>query len=60
MNIEAGRHFNSGLRALFFVLAYLGWFASPYVMIVATLLVFALLYRRQFHSEPVEAAGYGG
>ena len=59
MNIEAGRHFNRGLRALFFVLAYLGWFISPYVLIGASLAVFVVLYRRQFVSEPVRAAALG-
>lgn len=59
MNVEAGRHFNRGLRALFFVLAYLGWFISPYVLIAGSLAVFAILYHRQFLSEPVRAAGYG-
>ncbi|WP_020178279.1 DUF599 domain-containing protein [Methylopila sp. M107] len=59
MNIEAGKHFNRGLRALFFVLAYLGWFVSPYVLIAASVAVFIVLYRRQFASEPVRAASYG-
>ncbi|MDR4306155.1 DUF599 domain-containing protein [Chelatococcus sambhunathii] len=59
MNIEAGRHFNRGLRALFFVLAYLGWFVSPYVLIGASLAVLVVLYRRQFASEPVSAASLG-
>jgi uncharacterized membrane protein len=59
MNIEGGRHFNRGLRALFFVLAYLGWFVSPVVLIGASIIVFVVLYRRQFNSEPLRAAGYG-
>ncbi|HEY0291057.1 MAG TPA: DUF599 domain-containing protein [Hansschlegelia sp.] len=59
MNIEAGRHFNRGLRALFFVLAYLGWFVSPAVLIAASVAVFVVLYRRQFDSEPLRAASYG-
>lgn len=59
MNIEGGRHFNRGLRALFFVLAYLGWFVSPAVLIATSLIVFVVLYRRQFASEPMRAAGYG-
>lgn len=59
MNIEAGRHFNRGLRALFFVLAYLGWFVSPLVLGVGSLILFVVLYRRQFDSEPLAAARYG-
>lgn len=59
MNIEAGRQFNRGLRALFFVLAYLGWFVSPVVLMAASVLVLVVLYRRQFHSEPLRAASFG-
>lgn len=59
MNIEAGRHFNRGLRALFFVLAYLGWFLSPAVLIVSSLAVWLVLYRRQFASESLRAASFG-
>ena len=60
MNIEAGRHFNRGLRAIFFALAYLGWFASPLVLLATTAAVSVVLYRRQFSSEPLSAAGFGG
>ena len=59
MNIEAGKHFNRGLRALFFVLAYLGWFVNPWVLIAASLIVLIVLYRRQFDSEPLRAASHG-
>lgn len=52
---SAGRHFNRGQRAFFFALGYLGWFAGPVVFIVATTAVFAVLYRRQFHSESRQA-----
>ncbi len=51
MNTSAGRHFNRGLRAFFFSLAYLGWFAGPWVMIAATLGVLTVLFRRQFASD---------
>lgn len=59
MNIEAGRHFNRGLRGLFFSLAYIGWFVSPWALLVTTTLVTVILHRRQFSSEPLKAAGYG-
>jgi uncharacterized membrane protein len=59
MNIEAGRHFNRGLRAIFFALAYLGWFVSPLVLLGTTLVVTFILHRRQFASEPLNAAGFG-
>lgn len=58
MNIEAGRHFNRGLRSLFFALAYLGWFVSPWALIITTTVVTIILHRRQFSSEPLKAAGY--
>src|SRR6188768_3347077 len=32
----AGRHFNRGQRAVFFALGYLGWFVSPWVLLVTT------------------------
>lgn len=51
MNIIAAGHFNSGLRALFMSIGYLGWFASPYVFMATSLTVFVVLLRRQFFSE---------
>src|SRR5947208_407598 len=39
MNILAGKHFNAGLRGVFFAIGYLGWFAGPAVLVVATLLL---------------------
>ncbi|GLK81076.1 DUF599 domain-containing protein [Methylopila turkensis] len=60
MNIEAGRHFNRGLRGVFFSLAYLGWFASPWALMATTTVVTIILHRRQFDSKPLEAASYDG
>ncbi|ALN73251.1 DUF599 domain-containing protein [Aureimonas sp. AU20] len=51
MNQIAARHFNSGLRAIFFAMAYLGWFISPWVLIATTLTVILILARRQFYSD---------
>ena len=51
MNIIAASHFNMGLRAIFYSIGYLGWFVSPWVFMVATVLVFIVLLRRQFFSE---------
>lgn len=56
MNISAARHFNRGLRAYFFALAYLGWFAGPVVLTATTLLVAIVLWRRQFMSDSLSAA----
>ena len=50
MNVLAGKHFNSGLRAIFFSLGYLGWFVSPAVFVATTIILFAVLLRRQFFS----------
>lgn len=51
MNQIAARHFNSGLRAIFFGMAYLGWFLGPIVLICTTLLVILILAHRQFLSD---------
>lgn len=50
MNVLAGRHFNAGLRGIFFSIGYLGWFVGAVPFAVATLLVAAVLIRRQFFS----------
>jgi uncharacterized membrane protein len=50
MNVLAGRHFNAGLRGIFFSIGYLGWFVGAVPFAVATLLVAAVLVRRQFFS----------
>lgn len=51
MNIAAGRHFTRGQRALFFAVAYLGWFVSPWLFVVLTLFVVMAMSRRQFSSD---------
>ena len=50
MNMLAGKHFNSGLRGVFFSIGYLGWFVDPVVFMLSTLLLLAVLVRRQFFS----------
>ncbi len=47
---SAGRHFNRGQRGFFLALGYLGWFAGPYVLMISTAAVVAVLWRRQFAS----------
>lgn len=47
----AGQHFNRGQRAFFFALGYLGWFVSPWILIVATIAVVLVMWRRQFASD---------
>lgn len=52
---SAGRHFNRGQRALFFALAYLGWFVSPWLLIAATAAVVVVVWQRQFASDSLRA-----
>ena len=59
MNAVAGRHFNRGQRAFFFALAYLGWFVSAYVLMVATACVLYVMWHRQFGSDALAALGRG-
>ncbi|RFC65120.1 DUF599 family protein [Fulvimarina endophytica] len=50
LNVSAGWNFNAGLRAIFFALAYLGWFLGPYVLVASTVFVVAIIANRQFRS----------
>lgn len=50
-NQLAGQHYNAGLRAIFFSIGFMGWFAGPYVFIASTLFITAVLVRRQFFSR---------
>jgi len=47
----AAETFNDGLRAYYFSFAALAWFVSPLTMVLATLIVVAILYSREFYSE---------
>ncbi len=51
------KHFNQGLRANFFALAILGWWVNAYVFIFSTCIVLRVLYRREFRSKSLLAAG---
>lgn len=59
MNIVAGLHFNRGQRAFFFALAYLGWFISPWLFLIATAAVLTVMWRRQYVSDSAAAVGAG-
>ncbi|MDC7787797.1 DUF599 family protein [Rhodoplanes sp. TEM] len=52
---SAGLHFNRGQRALFFALAYLGWFVGPWVLIAATVAVVLVVWHRQYASDSLRA-----
>lgn len=55
MNVLGGKHFNAGLRAIFFSLGYLGWFVNPAVFVFTTIVLFGVLLRRQFFSAARQA-----
>jgi uncharacterized membrane protein len=55
MNVLAGKHFNAGLRGVFFSIGYLGWFAGPAVLVVTTALLLVVLVRRQYFSRARQA-----
>jgi uncharacterized membrane protein len=50
-NSLAGRHFNAGLRAVFFSIGFMGWFAGPVVFVFSTIFILIVLLRRQFYSR---------
>ncbi|PKM04790.1 MAG: DUF599 domain-containing protein [Gammaproteobacteria bacterium HGW-Gammaproteobacteria-6] len=51
----AGNEFNLGLRAYYFALAALTWFINPLLFMATTAGVVAVLYRREFHSDVLQA-----
>ncbi len=60
MNVIAGRHFNTGLRTIFFGVAYLGWFLGPYVLMATTIGLAVILFRRQYFSDARRALAHSG
>lgn len=51
----AGLSYNHGLRAYYFALSVLAWFINPYLFILASTFVAAVLYRREFKSRSLKA-----
>ncbi len=51
-------HFNSGIRSYYFGLAALGWFIHPLALIMTSLWVVVVLYRREFRSAVLSALGH--
>lgn len=51
----AAETFNDGLRAIYFGFAALLWFLSPLAMVIGTIGVVWVLYRREFHSDILAA-----
>jgi uncharacterized membrane protein len=56
LNQLAGKHFNSGLRAIFLSIGFMGWFAGPLAFMLATAFILAVLVRRQFFSQARQSA----
>jgi uncharacterized membrane protein len=54
LNIRGMYNFNRGLRSMYFALASLGWLLGPLALGIATLVVFWLLWSREFISGPHE------
>lgn len=52
---EAGHEYNYGLRAYYFALAYLSWFANPILFIATSAVVVGVLYRREYRSRVLRA-----
>ncbi len=50
INITAAKSFNSGLRAIYFALAAIGWLLGTWALIGATVLTSLVLLRREFAS----------
>lgn len=48
----SAHNFNRGQRAFYFAFAFLGWLASPWVLVAGTIAVIAVLVHRQFWSLP--------
>lgn len=59
MQMVAGRHFNWGLRALFYSIGYLGFFVNAWVFLFTTSFIAVVLYRRQYASSALGAAKLG-
>ena len=55
----AAEAFTDGLRAYYLAFAVLAWFFSPWAFLAGTALVVWVLYRREFHSEVLEALRQG-
>jgi uncharacterized membrane protein len=51
----AGESYNNGVRAYYFSIPLMAWFASALAFLAATLVVTVVLYRREFYS-PIMAA----
>lgn len=51
---QAGHSYNYGLRAYYFSLSVLPWLFNTWLFMLATTLVVIVLFRREFHSRPLQ------
>ncbi|WP_375174120.1 DUF599 domain-containing protein [Pseudooceanicola sp.] len=51
INITAARSFNRGLRSIYFAMGASAWLLGPEALIAATVITFAVLWRREFTSQ---------
>ena len=51
INITAARSFNRGLRSIYFGMGSVAWLLGPEALIIATVVTFAVLWRREFTSQ---------
>lgn len=51
---NAAKHFNLGLRAYYYAMAALSWFVHPVMMMLCSVWVVLVLYRREFRSRALE------
>lgn len=51
LNSLAAKNFNSGIRAFYFAVPAVAWFASPWLSIVVTLIMTAFIIHREFFSS---------
>ena len=55
VNSCAGNDFNRGLRAYYFGMAVMSWMVSPWLFILATIIIVIVLARREFYSPVLKA-----
>lgn len=55
----AANQFNYGLRAYYFAMAFSAWFLGPYFCMAASVMVVAVLYRREFRSKTFKTLSRG-
>lgn len=51
---QAGHSYNAGLRSYYFAMSFLAWLVSPWLFVIAVMLVVFVLYHREFHSKALK------